>query len=827
MIRRRPLFPFGPPTRDWRPSTPRSMPRTQWRNWVSTPNQPRCRTTSGGRPATVGAAAMSPGGRPVMGRWRCCPAYSISRPSRRSLWRPATNRPTYRGVRVLAIPEMATPQATALTAPIPGVQAIALLDGRIVTAGSLAQLHHALDVALDGKGSLAQNPAVSSARLRAAGAVIVGKTNNPEFCYRGYTDNAVFGLTRNPWSLDRTPGGSSGGAGASVAYGATPLALGTDGGGSIRIPSAFCGVAGHKPSFGLVPKLPGFRGWPTLSVDGPLGASVRDLALALRVIAGAHPADPLTWPVPLGDDVEVDWSRLRVAVSEDLGWAPVEPRGAGGVPGERSTGSATTAPASSRRTRTPAIPTQLWNDIALPEGFASEGPLLEHDGIDPVTREITESGRSATAADYLDAQERRVAFTETWESFFRSDGPTTAGTTYCWRRRCRCPRSRPTSPVPPRSTAPRSTPSSTTGACSRCPRTSTGQPATAVPTGLSRRRPAGRAAGDRPALGRPAHPRRRRPDRDAAGVRARPRPGRTGRRREGTGPTSRPSHPHATHPRDPDRRPGDGHRAGADRRLRILVVLDRRPDPRVRPGRQPVLDTGAGRGRAGAAADLADRRRWPGLDAAAAAEQCRATSTEFVGAVPDRPRCRTASGRRRRASTPGPRPGRPRSSRSAATGRRASTRWSNKDGQVQLVPHEVASPLQECLAAVTTVAIGVRPTPGSAAALPHVHAVHGLPRRRNGVADRGQRVQAGARPTTVSVRRVQPWNTFVEGDNLDVLPRLAAAYGPFDLPSTSTRRTTPATRSPTDDKVDGRAGGPAPRLGRDDAAAPGGACARC
>ena len=105
--------------------------------------------------------------------------------------------------------------------------------------------------------------AVPVARLRDAGAVIVGKTNNPEFCYRGYTDNAVFGLTRNPWSLDRTPGGSSGGAGASVAYGATPVALGTDGGGSIRIPSAFCGVPGHKPSFGLVPKLPGFRGWPS------------------------------------------------------------------------------------------------------------------------------------------------------------------------------------------------------------------------------------------------------------------------------------------------------------------------------------------------------------------------------------------------------------------------------------------------------------------------------------------------------------------------------------------------------------------------------------
>src|SRR4051812_48041815 len=173
------------------------------------------------------------------------------------------------------------------------------MAGQPATNGSLALRDFVPDV-----------DAVPVARLRAAGAVIVGKTNNPEFCYRGYTDNAVYGTTRNPWSLDRTPGGSSGGAGASVAYGATPLAVGTDGGGSIRIPSAFCGVAGHKPSFGLVPKLPGFRGWPTLSVDGPLARSVRDLRLALRVMAGAHPADPLTWPVSWQDEIAVDWSAL-------------------------------------------------------------------------------------------------------------------------------------------------------------------------------------------------------------------------------------------------------------------------------------------------------------------------------------------------------------------------------------------------------------------------------------------------------------------------------------------------------------------------------------
>ena len=173
--------------------------------------------------------------------------------------------------------------------------------------------------------------AVPVARLRAAGAVIVGKTNNPEFCYRGFTDNLLFGLTRNPWDLQRTPGGSSGGAGSSVAAGMTAIALGTDGGGSIRIPASFCGVVGHKPTFGLVPKEPGFRGWKTLSVDGPLARSVCDAALMLSVIAGPAAADDMSYPgPPPGTYLDAvahprDMHGLRVAWSEDLGMLPVDP----------------------------------------------------------------------------------------------------------------------------------------------------------------------------------------------------------------------------------------------------------------------------------------------------------------------------------------------------------------------------------------------------------------------------------------------------------------------------------------------------------------------
>ena len=321
-------------------------------------------------------------------------------------------------------------------------------------------------------------------RLRAAGAVVVGKTNNPEFCYRGYTDNLVFGLTRNPRDLSKTPGGSSGGAGASVAYGATPIALGTDGGGSIRIPAAFCGVVGHKPTFGLVPKMPGFRGWPTLSVDGPLTTTVRDAALALSVMAGPHPADPDSLVEARakrgskpGLERDLDLTTLRIAVSEDLGWAPVDPVVRGAF--RRTVDALADRGAQVTEAHPDApYPTELWNDIALPEGFASEGPLLEHPGIDDTTREIIEAGRAATAADYLDAQERRRGFTRTWESFFEDHDVLLA----------------PSMPIPAFGTAVTG-PTEIDGVpvdpffddwcVLALPANLTGQPATAVPTGTS------------------------------------------------------------------------------------------------------------------------------------------------------------------------------------------------------------------------------------------------------------------------------------------------------------------------------------------------------
>lgn len=261
-------------------------------------------------------------------------------------------------------------------------------------------------------------------RLVEAGAVVIGKTNNPEFCYRGVTDNDLFGTTTNPRDRSRTAGGSSGGAAASVAAGIVPLAVGTDGGGSIRIPSAFCGVPGLKPSFGLVPKMPGFRGWPTLSVTGPIAASVRDLALALSVMAGPHPADWLSFPAPgtpdyLGAVRRTSWDGLRVAVSDDLGVATVDDDVRAAF--HTAVEAATRAGAHIVDAAPPAVdPLPLWDAIALPEGYASEGPLVEQqrDLVGADAAAITLAGKDRTAQDYLDAQSARYAYAARWAAFF-------------------------------------------------------------------------------------------------------------------------------------------------------------------------------------------------------------------------------------------------------------------------------------------------------------------------------------------------------------------------------------------------------------------------
>src|SRR5439155_13960486 len=130
------------------------------------------------------------------------------------------------------------------------------------------------------RDNMANRDSVQVARLREAGAIVIGKTNTPEFGYTGLTDNELFGPTRNPWDLERTPGGSSGGAAAAIASGMVALVTASDGGGSIRIPACFVGAYGLKTSAGRVPRGPtDFIGWTDTAVYGPLTRTVRDAAL--------------------------------------------------------------------------------------------------------------------------------------------------------------------------------------------------------------------------------------------------------------------------------------------------------------------------------------------------------------------------------------------------------------------------------------------------------------------------------------------------------------------------------------------------------------------
>lgn len=164
-------------------------------------------------------------------------------------------------------------------------------------------------------------------RLKAAGAIVIGKTNTPEFGAGSQTFNTVFGATRNPYDLDRTPGGSSGGAAAALACGMIPLADGSDLGGSIRNPANFNNVVGLRPSPGRVPQYPSENAWGTLTVVGPMARSVDDVALMLSVMAGEDPRDPVSFSSagerfdePAGEDFKA----LRLAWSRDLGEFVVE-----------------------------------------------------------------------------------------------------------------------------------------------------------------------------------------------------------------------------------------------------------------------------------------------------------------------------------------------------------------------------------------------------------------------------------------------------------------------------------------------------------------------
>ena len=174
-------------------------------------------------------------------------------------------------------------------------------------------------------------------RLKAAGAVILGKTNVPEFGYSPASHNMIFPETRNPWNTERTSGGSSAGSAAAVASGMGPFAIGSDGGGSVRIPAALCGLYGLKASMGRVPlypgtkdeRFPGVSGWESIEHIGPISRTVADAALMMTVIAGPDARDRLSLPEPSFkwmDLLRGDLRGKRVAFSPDWGYALVDPQ---------------------------------------------------------------------------------------------------------------------------------------------------------------------------------------------------------------------------------------------------------------------------------------------------------------------------------------------------------------------------------------------------------------------------------------------------------------------------------------------------------------------
>ncbi len=256
-------------------------------------------------------------------------------------------------------------------------------------------------------------PAVE--RLRKAGMILVGRTNTPEQGWKGVTDNRVFGITRNPWDLKLTPGGSSGGAAAAVAAGMGSIGVGTDGGGSLRIPASFCGVFGFKPSFGRVPNWPG-SGGAMLRHIGTITRTVADMAAALDVMAGPDPRDLMSLP-HTGERYTPNLDKgirgQRIAYSPNLGYAKVD-----------SEVASICLRAAERFAETGAIVEQVsldWPDsydtwsvfffgtaaASLEKKLSTQGDLL-----DPGLRQVVEKGRQLRGVDFANALAARHEF---WE----------------------------------------------------------------------------------------------------------------------------------------------------------------------------------------------------------------------------------------------------------------------------------------------------------------------------------------------------------------------------------------------------------------------------
>jgi aspartyl-tRNA(Asn)/glutamyl-tRNA(Gln) amidotransferase subunit A len=269
------------------------------------------------------------------------------------------------------------------------------------------------------KDNIARVDAVSVERLRRAGAVILGKTATSEFGYQGVTRSLIHGNTRNPWNVALTPGGSSGGASASVAAGVTAIALGSDAGGSIRAPCALTGLVGIKANFGRVPV------WPpsaiaTLAHIGPVARSVADAALLLGAIAGADRRDPSSLLEPMADEPDPrTLGALRVAYSPAMGFPKVDP------PVERVVDAAVDKlraifPKLESVAEVCPDPFNFHRAIFLGGISSRLGDLVttSPELIDPLLLAYVRQFREMSADTYTRLLRRQVQFRETLQAFF-------------------------------------------------------------------------------------------------------------------------------------------------------------------------------------------------------------------------------------------------------------------------------------------------------------------------------------------------------------------------------------------------------------------------
>jgi Asp-tRNA(Asn)/Glu-tRNA(Gln) amidotransferase A subunit family amidase len=269
---------------------------------------------------------------------------------------------------------------------------------------------------------------LTPARLRAAGAIIVGKTNLPEFATEGYSANLVFGATRNPWGLEWSPGGSSGGSGAALAAGLAPIATATDGGGSVRIPAALCGLAGLKPTNGVIARRP-IPDWIDYSTDGPLATTVADLRLLLAVQSGPAPGDPTALPGPLPGDPRPARPGRLYAAPRFAPWGPLPGEVQAAFDAAVAAFAGLTAllaePLDPERIFATGNPDTDWFTVTAAEHVSALGRGVVEQNLGrlhPGARWFLKEGLRVTLDGYLAARRRRFGYVRELDELLGEDG---------------------------------------------------------------------------------------------------------------------------------------------------------------------------------------------------------------------------------------------------------------------------------------------------------------------------------------------------------------------------------------------------------------------